>query len=179
MSKHMHRGIGFAPSWHRPHLRYIDGDQGGGAPVEGAPGEKEGESGEAKFTQADVDRIVKDRLDKQARNQFGDYDQLKAQAAGSKTLEQQFADLTVKVAESEAKALRATIASEFGVSKEDSDLFLTGSDEKTLRAQAERLGVRLKKPGVAPREGDPKNLPRNDDDEALRSAARSLFGNND
>lgn len=48
-----------------------------------------------------------------------------------------------KLAEQESAArLKADIASEFRISKEDRDLFLTASDEETLRLQAEGLAKR-------------------------------------
>lgn len=109
------------------------------------------------FTQADVDRIVKDRLEQQARNKFPNYEEYKAAAEGAKTVEQKLADLEAKHAEAEARALRSEIATKHGISAEDRDLFLTGSDEATLDAQAKRLAERIadqKKNGNrAPREG--------------------------
>lgn len=45
------------------------------------------EGGEAKFTQADIDRIVKERLARQ-KSQFADYDDLKTKAAKFDELEQ-------------------------------------------------------------------------------------------
>lgn len=54
-----------------------------------------------------------------------------------------------RAAEAERKATtaekaraRADIASEFGISKEDRELFLTADDEATLRLQAEKLAAR-------------------------------------
>lgn len=148
--------------WNRPRLRFIEG-----AADEGGTGEKPAaEKTEATFTQADVNRIVKERLERQAKNEFGDYADLKAKAEGARTLEQQVADLTAKHAESEARALRSDVAARHGISAEDRDLFLTGSDEDTLIAQAKRLAEResdRKKHGnVAPREGDTKNTGKSD-----------------
>lgn len=42
------------------------------------------------------------------------------------------------------EALRFKVASKHGISDEDADLFLTGSDEETLTKQAERLADRNK-----------------------------------
>ena len=144
----------------------------------------DGDQGDQKpqmFTQADVDKIVRDRLAQQAKNKFGDYDDLKAKAEGAKTVEQKLADLESKHAEAEARALRSDIATKHGISAEDRDLFLTGSDEATLDAQAKRLAERLadqKKNGNrAPKEGT-NNNPGNTDGDA-RSFARSLFGGTD
>ena len=57
--------------------------------------------------------------------------------------------LTAKAEEAEARAeaaeaalLRMTIAADYGLTKEDADLFLTGSDEETIKAQAKRFSER-------------------------------------
>lgn len=130
------------------------------------------------FTQAELDQIVTDRLAQQARNKFGDYDALKAKADGAKSVEQQLADLSAKHAEAEARALRSDIASTYGISKEDRDLFLTGSDEAALTAQAKRLADRAadqKKNGNrAPREGDTTSGA--DKNKDMREFTRELFG---
>ena len=133
------------------------------------------------FTQADVDRIVKERLARQAKNEFGDYDELKAKAAGAKTVEQKLAELETKHAEAEARALRSDIAAKHGISAEDRDLFLTGSDEETLTAQAKRLAAReadrKSKGNVAPQEGATTTTGK--DDTAMREFARGLFNRAD
>ena len=94
------------------------------------------------------------------------------------TVEQQLADLSTKHAEAESRALRADIASTYGISKEDRDLFLTGSDEAALTAQAKRLADRVadqKKNGNrAPREGD--TTTGADKNKDMREFTRDLFG---
>ncbi len=45
-----------------------------------APVSAEAPKAEPRFTEADVERIVRDRLNQQARNKFGDYDSLKQAA---------------------------------------------------------------------------------------------------
>jgi hypothetical protein len=148
--------------------------------TEGAGNANEGgeQKQEQTFSQADIDRIVKERLAQQAKNQFGDYAELKAKADGAKTVEQQLADLATKHAAAEARILRADIASTYGISKEDRDLFLTGSDEASIEAQAKRLAERnadQKKAGNrAPREG--RTTTSGDPDKDMREAVRSLFG---
>jgi hypothetical protein len=139
------------------------------------------EQQEKTFTQAELNQILKDRLDQQARNKFGDYAELKAKADGAKTVEQQLADLVAKHAEAEARALRSDIATKHGISAEDRDLFLTGSDEAALEAQAKRLAERLadqKKNGNrAPKEGT--NKTNGGGDEEMREFARNLFNRAD
>lgn len=137
------------------------------------------------FTQAEVDAMIRDRLRQQAKNQFGDYDQLKAKAEGAQTLEDRFASLEKELAASRADALRSRIAAQFGISTvkgapdemSDADLFLTGADEATMTAQAQRLAAQRpapKKSNVAPREGATTN--GKDPDSELRAFAGELFG---
>ncbi|MEO2134612.1 hypothetical protein [Microbacterium sp.] len=151
------------------------------------------EGGEQKqeqtFTQADIDKIVRDRLAQQAKNKFGDYDDLKSQVEGAKTLEQQFSDMKNELAATKTQALRARIAADHGISTKkgpngepsDADLFLTGSDEATLEAQAKRLAEReadRKKNGnVARREGTTTNTEKASNN--MRDFTRQLFGSED
>lgn len=140
------------------------------------------------FTQADVDRIVADRLKRErdaAKAKFADYDDLKARAEGAKTLEQRIADLETSGSQATQRALRAEIASEFGISTKkgpkgepsDADLFLTGTDEASLRSQAERLAEReserKKRGNYVPSEGKTPTPPGKD---PLRDFAKDLFG---
>lgn len=123
---------------------------------------------EPKFTQADIDKAVRERLARE-KAKYADYDELKTKAEGAKTLEQQFAELKSELASTKTDEVRARIAAEYGISTKkgaddapsDADLFLTGIDEDTMRTQAARLGSReadRKKHGnVAPREGAATN----------------------
>lgn len=135
---------------------------------------------EQTFTQADVDRIVKERITR-VEAKYADYSELKTKAEGAKTVEQKLADLEQKHAEAEARALRSDIAAKFSISAEDRDLFLTGADESTLTAQAKRLAAReadRKKQGnVAPKEGDTTTTGKNDSD--MREFAKELFARAD
>lgn len=145
--------------------------------TDGGDGKPEGKT----FTQAELDQMIKDRLAQQRKNEFGDYADLKAKAEGAKSVEQKLADLESKHAAAEARILRADIASSYGISKEDRDLFLTGSDEATVEAQAKRLADRnaeQKKNGNrAPREG--RTTTTGDPDKDMRAAVRGLFGRTD
>lgn len=151
-------------------------------------GEQQQQQEAQTFTQADVDRIVKDRLTQQAKNRFGDYEDLKTKAGESLTLEQRIAEMETRTQAAESAALRASVAAEFGISTKkgpkgepsDADLFLTGSDVDTLTAQAQRLASReedRKKQGnFAPKEGTtPKGATNTDD----REFVRGLFGRAD
>lgn len=106
---------------------------------QGQQGEQQGEG--QTFTQADVDRIVKERVQRE-RAKYADYNDLKAKAEGAKTAEDRIADLEQQYKAAESRAMRASIASEYGIAAEDRDLFLTGEDEETLTAQAKRLADR-------------------------------------
>lgn len=137
------------------------------------------------FTQAEVDAIIRDRLKQQERTKFGDYNDLKTKAEGAKTLEDRLGSLEQELSSTKAGALRTSIAAEFGISTKkgpkgepsDADLFLTGTDEDTLTAQAQRLATRQadsKKQGnVALKEGETKTSGKGDQE--MREFARSLF----
>ena len=142
------------------------------------------------FTQAEVDALIKDRAERIAKQQYPDYDELKAKAAGAKTLEERLASVETELSTTKAESLRNSIAARFQISTEkgakgepsDADLFLTGTDEAVLTAQAQRLAARQadsKKQGnVAPKEGDTKT--QGDDEKApLREFAKNLFGSAD
>lgn len=157
-------------------IRFADG--GGDGDGAGGDGDKGGKpKQEQTFTQAQVDAIVAQRLEQQAKNKFGDYDALKAKADGVKSVEDQLADLSEKLAATEARALRSEIASKHGISAEDRDLFLTGSDAASLEAQAKRLAEReadrKKKGNTAPNEGGTINNGGGDGD--MREFTQKLF----
>lgn len=138
----------------------------------------EGENQEQSFSAADVERIVRERLAQQAKNKFGDYEDLKARAAGAQTIEQKLAEIEAKYSQAEARALRSDIAAKHGINAEDRDLFLTGTDEATLTSQAQRLAAleadRKKQGNVAPKEGATTKPGGASAD--LREFARGLFG---
>ena len=140
--------------------------------------------GDRTFTQADVDRIVQERLERQSKNKFGDYEDLKAKAESAEALEKRINDLEETASRAERSALVAGIAAQFGISTKrgakgepsDADLFLTGADEATLKAQAERLSLsisdRKRSGNVAPGEG---GNPDGDNSDPLRQFTRNLF----
>lgn len=142
------------------------------------------------FTQAEVDALIKDRAERIAKQQYPDYDELKAKAAGAKTLEERLASVETELGTTKAEALRNSIAAKFAISTEkgpkgepsDADLFLTGTDESTLTAQAQPLATRQadsKKQGnVAPTEGGTKNIGKPEDQE-VREFVDDLFGRTD
>jgi murein DD-endopeptidase MepM/ murein hydrolase activator NlpD len=134
------------------------------------------EGGEGTFTQADVDRIVADRLKREretVKAKFADYDDLKAKAGEKATADERLASLERELETTRREALRRRVQAAHGIADEDADLFLTGTDEETLTAQAKRLAERTpeRKSNHVPREG---NNPRPPEDE-LRGFAKQLF----
>lgn len=137
-------------------------------------------------SQEDLNRIIADRISRE-RSKFTDYEDLKAKAvkfdeldaANKSEIEKanEKAAAAEKAAEkATADALRLRVALKHGISDEDADLFLTGTDEATLTKQAERLTERIadrKKQGNhVPREGTPPREPQPDD---MREFTRKLF----
>lgn len=161
--------------FHRAHFgdarMEVEGGNEGGDPSDG---ENQGDK-TATFTQEDVDKIVGERI-KRERAKYADYDDLKAKAGEKATADDRIKDLESKFTAAEARALRAEIANAHGISAEDRDLFLTGTDEETLTAQAKRLSERessRKKQGNrVPHEGRNPSAPPSEE----RAAVRSLFG---
>ena len=139
------------------------------------------ESQEQTFTQADVDKIVgKARIDERrvTSARFADYDDLKAKADSAKTVEQQLAEMRAENAKMQRDNLAARIAARHGISPEDAALFLTGSDEATITAQAERLAARngeqqRQRDNYLPNEG---RIPRNGGTSDMKEFTRQLFG---
>ena len=131
------------------------------------------------FTQADVDRIVKERVQRE-KAKYADYNELKEKAEGAKTVEDRIAEVEQRAIAAETKALRAEIANAHGISAEDRDLFLTGADEESLTAQAKRLAdretERKSKGNHVPREGETPKSKATDDE---RTFVRQLFASAD
>jgi len=89
--------------------------------------------------------------------------QIETASSGSKTAEQRIADLEGRVQKAEHTALVKSVQAAHGISDEDADLFLTGSDKATLTKQAERLASKSpdrKQSNHVPREGNnPQSKP--------------------
>lgn len=184
MNTHCTLGAGFAPYWHRPFLRYIEGEQGGG----GEPKPEPKGEGKVSFTaeqQSEVNRIVQERVQR-AEAKYVDYDDLKAKAAGAQSLEDRVGSLEGELTTTRIEAARTRVAAKFGISAEagpkgepsDAEILLTGSDEAAMTKQAERVAGRAadqKKQGNrAPKEG---HVTTGDDkDKGLREFASNLFG---
>lgn len=128
-------------------------NEGGNTPSAPTPGA--GDEFTPITSQDELNRIIGERV---KRAKPADYDDLKAKArrfdeieAANKTEAQKLADAKA-AAEAErdqakAEALRLRIATKHGISDEDADLFLTGTDEETLTRQAKRLAARNEEAG--------------------------------
>lgn len=149
------------------------------------------------FTQEEVDKLVgKTRTEERRKvsEKYADYDDLKAAAEGKKTSDERLAELEKKLAQSETNSLRLRIAGEWNVSTKrgddgepsDADLFLTGTDEETLVAQAKRLSDRVaaqakaeterkKKNPTVPKEGTSTQTGTTTEEDD-RAFARTFFG---
>lgn len=118
-------------------------------------------------SQQELNAALKERLDRE-RAKFKDYNDVKAKAAKLDEIEQanlselEKANGRITTAETErdtakAEALRLRIAVTHGISLDDADLFLTGTDEETLTAQAKRLSDRAAEQANAEAERKKKN----------------------
>lgn len=130
------------------------------------------------FTQDEVNALVGSARQDERRkvqSRYADYDEVKAEAGKSKTLEERIAEMERRATDAEARALRSDIAAKHGITPEDRDLFLTGTDEQTLTAQAQRLAQReadrKNTNNTVPREGNNPETPSDD----LRTFTRELF----
>lgn len=136
-------------------------------------------------SQDELNRIIDERL-RRERAKYADYADLKAKAAKLDELEaankseiEKAVEARTKAeqaaAQAAAEALRWRIAAEHGISVEDAELFLTGTDEETLTKQAQRLAERVadrrKNGNVVPREGS-TSQPKDDE---MREFTRRLF----
>lgn len=150
-------------------------DDGGDGGDEGGQGGKPDT-----FTQADVDRIVADRLKREreaTKAKYADYDDLKKQAEGAKTLEERVAAMEARATKAEAEALRAKYAADV---PEKLRPLLTGTTDEELKAQrdllVERESERKKRGNHVPDEG---KTPTKSGDDPMREFARGLFGRDD
>jgi len=86
----------------------------------------------------------------------------KSQLSAEEKLAAELGEAAKRAANAEAEALRWRIAAKHGISDEDAELFLTGSDEETLARQAERfnqLAVKPSKGTHVPGVGNQPNPP--------------------
>ena len=130
---------------------------------------------EPTLTQADVDKLIDGVIARERKKHAAEVKDLKAKAEAGATAEERIAALEAEVEASKREAMRRRVQAAHGISDEDADLFLTGTDEETLTSQAKRLAdresERKKQGNRAPREGD---NPKPGDD-PMRTFTRGLF----
>lgn len=121
--------------------------------------------------QAEVDRIIRDRIQRVEAK----YATVNVEAA-----EQRLTEIQEQIRDGELTVMRNAIAARIGLSTDERDLLLTGTDATSLEMQAVRLVQRGfgRPPGnVAPREGQSVNAPTGNND--MRAFIDNLFGSND
>ena len=140
----------------------------------------------APATQEELDNIIQKRLAKE-RAKYADYEELKSAAEKFQAIEdakkteleklvEQRDALEADLAAARFDAMRQSIAAEYGISKEDTELFLTGDNSEVLKAQAEALKARTT-PDVRVGTHVPGLQDRNNgESDSKDSFARSLFG---
>lgn len=134
------------------------------------------------FTQADVDRIVADRL-RRERERFADYDDLKQRAQAADASKSDLEKLAARVeaaekkaADMEAKALRAEVAQAKGLTPAQARR-LQGSTKEELEADADDLLASFGSPKGAGKDDAGKD--GGDTDDAGKDggdAGAALFG---
>ena len=126
------------------------------------------------FTQADVDRIVRERVQRE-RTKFADYDELKEKAGSATTLEERVAEIERTARASEERAMRAEVANAKGLTPTQAKR-LVGSTREELESDAAELladlGAQKKSNNVSPREG---TNPTGGGTDELREFTRGMF----
>lgn len=101
------------------------------------------------FSQADVDRIIADRLKREdvkgLKAAKQELDTLKAaQMSEADRLTERATAAEREALAARAETLRYKVATQYGINSDDAETFLTGTDEDTLTRQAERLAALAK-----------------------------------
>ena len=142
---------------------------------------QEPEKPEQTFTQADVDRIVADRLKREreaTRTKYADYDDLKTKAEGAKTLEDRVAEIEQAARQAEERALRAEVANAKGLTANQAKR-LQGSTRDELEADADELladiGAQKKQGARVPDEGRAPTTAKGSKGEAFAEFAEEFF----
>lgn len=137
--------------------------------------------------QAEVNRIVQERVQR-VEAKYADYNDLKTQADGAKTLEDRVGSLESELTSTRTDALRTRIAAKFGISTDrgakgepsDADILLTGADEAAMTRQAElfagHAADQKKNGNRAPKEGQQVVTTISPKDAAKREWLQSLSG---
>ena len=131
------------------------------------------------FTQADVDRIVADRLKREreaTKAKYGDYEELRARAGEKATLEERVAQIEATARDAEQRALRAEVANAKGLTPTQAKR-LVGETREQLEADADELladiGAAKKNGNHVAREGN--NPKPGSDGDPMRELTRRIF----
>jgi hypothetical protein len=112
-------------------------------PTEQTQGEPDAQLGEAGEKALRAERAARRAAEKAAADFKKRLDEIEAASLSDLEKAQREANEAKEIAaKATADALRLRVAAKHGISDEDADLFLTGTDEDTLTRQAERLSAR-------------------------------------
>ncbi|MGM0163755.1 capsid assembly scaffolding protein Gp46 family protein [Enterococcus sp. DIV1059_2] len=141
-------------------------------------------------TQEELDRIIQERLNRE-KGKFADYDEIKTRNAAletevdalkstieetsnaAKTHEQTIADLNKQITEKETVNLRTRIALQNGLPIDLADR-LIGSDEESIKADAERLAGFVSKKQTPPPLKKTEPIVEKDEDADLKEMLKKL-----
>jgi aminopeptidase N len=129
------------------------------------------------FTQADVDRMISERV-KREQAKYADYEDLKAKVAGAKSAEDRIADLEAKLTAAAARDTHRQMVDRVVrehklTDPDDVDLVATAPDEDAAKRLAKRLAADNKRGNHVPGEGKtPTKAGEADEIETVRQ----LFG---
>ena len=122
---------------------------------------------------AKANKEAADRLAEIERDRMTDAEKAEADRASHA---QDLADAIDRADKAEAALARFTVATEFGLSKEDAEALASVSDPDALRALAERLGGAVKKtPRPIPGQGKGGNAPAASTKAAFADALEALL----
>lgn len=141
-------------------------------------------------TQEELDRIIQERLNRE-KGKFSDYDEIKKRNADleaqvgtlqtaieeSKTstadYEKKLSELNTKIADYETANLRTRIALQNGLPYDLADR-LQGSDEESIKADAERLASFVSKKSIIPPLKNTEPVVEKDEDADLKEMLKKL-----
>jgi hypothetical protein len=112
------------------------------AAVEPAAPQADPDLGDAGKKAIAAERSARSAAEKEAKSLRTQLDAIEAaKLSDLEKAQKENATLASEAAQARAEALRFRIASKHGISDEDAQIFLTGSDEQTITAQATRLAA--------------------------------------
>lgn len=128
------------------------------------------------FTQEHVDKVIKDRAERVARQQFGDYDDLKAKVGDYeeklKSATEKATELEKQLGGAKLETEKVKIMTEFKL-PDDMAEFVTGENADEMRTRAEKLANGVKS-GKVPIKKEEK--PKGDTASDSKAIAGKLFG---